>query len=198
MARRRNRLSGLSSEFALAVLAVADAAATHPRPTVVGDALGMRSLDDLPQNVRQILVVIGAVDARGVLVGRAVRAPVGGTREPVRVGLVEVLAGAIGIHPRHHHQTVAMRGLRHFAVEIAAVQKLRPILQRKFTRIVRHDAAGVDDHALHLGALPIVAPPRDVVLHRIQLREVGLPPTVGAQVPRLLVAAPRLRRRGSR
>ena len=101
-----NRLSGLRLELALAVIAVADTVAAHSRPTVIGDALGMGALDDLAQDVGQILVVVRAVDARDVLVGGAVGLAVGHAREPVGVGLIEILRGAVGVHARHDDQPV--------------------------------------------------------------------------------------------
>ena len=62
------------------------------------------------------------------------------------------------------------------------------MVQRELARVVGDDAAGVDDDALNFGALPVVAPPGDVVLVRILLGDVGLSPAVGAPVPRLLAA----------
>ena len=78
-----------------------------------------------------------------------------------------------------------MRGLGQFAEQIAPVEELRAVLQRELAGIVGHDAAGVDDDAFHRGALPIVAPPGDVVLHGVDLGDVGLSPAIRAQVPRL-------------
>src|ERR1035438_1492485 len=98
----RNRLTGLNAELPLAVVAVADATAPEPGPTVIGKSFGLGSLDDFAQNVGQIFVVVAAVDAGGVLVGRAVGLPIGGAREPIRVGLVGILARSAGIHARHH------------------------------------------------------------------------------------------------
>ena len=51
-------------------------------------------------------------------------------------------------------------------------------------RVVGDDAAGVDDHGLDLRALPLRAPPGDVVADGILLRDVGLAPEVGAAIPR--------------
>ena len=143
----------------------------------------MRSLDDLPEDVGEILVVVGAVDARDVLVGRAIRPAVRVAGEPVGMRLEEILGGAVRVHPRHHEDPVVVRRLRQLAEEVAAVEELRPMVQRELARVVGDDAAGVDDNGLDLRALPLRAPPGDVVADWILLRDVGLAPEVGAAIP---------------
>ena len=71
------------------------------------------------------------------------------------MGLEEVLGGPVGVHPGHHEEPVVVRGLRQLAEEIALAQKLRAVVQRKLARIVRNDAAGIDDDGLHLCPLPL-------------------------------------------
>ena len=155
----------------------------HSGPTVVGDAFRMRTLDDLAQHLGQVLVVIRTVDAGGVLVGGAIGIAVGGAREPVGMGLIEVLGRSVGIHAGHHHQSVFVRSLRDFAIEIAAVQELRAVMQGEFAGVIGDDPACIDDDALHRGPFPVIPPPRNVVLDRILFGNVSLPPTKGAQVP---------------
>src|SRR5690242_11045704 len=59
-------------EFASAVIAVADASAGKAAPTVIGEAVRMTALDDLGQDARKILVVVGAVDTGNVFISRTV------------------------------------------------------------------------------------------------------------------------------
>ena len=77
----------------------------------------------------------------------------------------------------------ACAACREFAEEIAAVQELGAMVQRKLAGVIRHDSARVDDHALNRGLLPIRAPPRDVVASGIALCNVGLSPAGDAAVP---------------
>ena len=58
----------------------------EPAPAIVGEALQVRTLDDLGQHGWQLLVVIGAVDARDVLVASAIRLARRLPGVPVRVG----------------------------------------------------------------------------------------------------------------
>ena len=143
----------------------------------------MRSLDDLPEDVGQILVVVSAVDARDVLLRRAIRPAVRVAGEPVRVRLEEIVGGAIRVHPRHHEEPVVVRRFRQLPEEVAAVEELRTMVQRILARVVGDDAAGVDDNGLDLRALPLGAPPGDVIADRILFRDVGLAPQVGAAIP---------------
>src|SRR5262249_5652406 len=80
--RLRQRSGGRVAEFAGAVVAIADAVALQTAPTIVGEAFGVRSFDDLAQNPREVLVVIRAVDAGDVLVLGAVGRAGGHAREP--------------------------------------------------------------------------------------------------------------------
>ena len=181
--RTGNGLAGLLTELALAIVAVADAPAAEAAPTVVGEALRMAAPDDLAQDVGEILVVVGAVHAGDVAVGVAVGIAAGVPGEPVRVGLEEILPGAVGVHAGEDDEAVLVRGLGQFAEEVAIAQKLRAVVQRVLAGIVGDDAAGVDDDALHLGLLPVAAPPGDVVADRVALGDVGLSPAVAAAVP---------------
>ena len=49
-----------------------------------------------------------------------------------------------------------MRGAAEFAEQVASTQVLGRPVQRHAAGIVGHDAAGVDDDALRVGALPIL------------------------------------------
>src|SRR5258708_1213612 len=57
------------------------------------------------------------------------------------------------------------------------------MMERKFARIIRDDAAGVDDDTLRRCALPLFTPPGDVVANGIFLRDVGLAPADGFAIP---------------
>ena len=146
-----------------AMLAVTDAAAIQAAPTVVRDAFGMRPLDDLAQHVRQVLLIVGAVDARHVEVAGPVGLAAGVHGEPIRMGLVERFVGSVGIHASEHDQAILMGGTSQFAVEVAVAQGRRTVVQRELARVVGEDAPGVDDDALDLRAFPMLPPPGDVV-----------------------------------
>ena len=85
-----------------------------------------------------------------------------------------------------------MRGPGNFAIQVAIAQTSSAMMQRKLARIIGDDPAGVDDHALHRGALPVLAPPGNVVARRIDLGDVGLPPAIGATIPRNRLAFRRI------
>jgi hypothetical protein len=77
-----------------------------------------------------------------------------------------------------------VRGSGELAIQIAPVEELRPMVQWELAGIVNYDTAGVNDDALYARALPILAPPRDVISHRIAFRDVGLSPAAGPPEPR--------------
>ena len=91
--------------------------------------------------------------------------------------LVQLLARAIRVHPREDDDPVLPRGLQQLAEEIAIAKKLRAAMKRHLGRVVGDDAAGIDDDALRVGALPVLAPPRDVVARDVELGDVGLHPS---------------------
>ena len=180
----RQRLAGLRLELPRTTGAVTDALAPESRPAVVGESVRVRALDDLAKHARQVLVVVGAVDARDVLIGRAIGPAVRVAREPVGMGGEEILARAVRIHPGHHEQSILMRGLRQVAKEVATAEELRAVLQREPAWVVGDDAPGVDDQGLDLGALPVTAPPGDVVALGVLFGDVRLAPEIRAPVPR--------------
>ena len=77
------------------------------------------------------------------------------------------------------------RRLQEIAEEIAIAEKLRASMERHFGRVVGDDAAGVDDDPLRVGALPLLAPPADVVARGVELGDVGLHPPQRAAIPGL-------------
>ncbi len=77
----------------------------------------------------------------------------------------------------------SMGRLCDFAVQVAAIQELGSMVQWELARVVGHNSAGVDDDALHSGAFPILAPPRDVVRRRIVLGDIGLAPPQRVSIP---------------
>ncbi len=181
---RGQRRAGSGPERACAVVAVADALASEPRPAVIGEAIGTGALDDLAQDVRKIFVVVGAVDAGDVLVGGAVRLSRSVAREPVGMGLEKIPVGPVRVHPRHHEQPVVVRRLRQIAEEVAAVEERGAMMQRESAGIVSDDSPGVDDQRLRRGPLPVATPPLDVVAHRVFFGDVGLAPAIRPAVPR--------------
>src|SRR5215472_11945817 len=78
-----------------------------------------------------------------------------------------------------------MSRFRQIAVEVAVAEKLGPMLERIFARIIGDDSTSIDDDALHLGALPEFAPPGNVVSIRVFLRDIGLTPAIRPPVPRI-------------
>ena len=56
-------------------------------------------------------------------------------------------------------------------------------MEGKLAGVVGDNAAGIDNESLHLGALPLLPPPGDVVANRVLLGDVRLTPTDGAPVP---------------
>ena len=71
------------------------------------------------------------------------------------------------------------------AEEIAIAEKLGPAVKWNLCRIIRNDAARVDDDALGVGALPLFAPPGDVVAGHVDFGDVRLHPADGAAEPGL-------------
>lgn len=76
-----------------------------------------------------------------------------------------------------------MRGLGNFAVKVAPAQGLGLVVQRKFAGIIGEDPARVDNYALRLGSLPMLPPPLDVVVSRIDFGDVRLAPTISTAIP---------------
>jgi hypothetical protein len=76
-----------------------------------------------------------------------------------------------------------VRRLREFSEKIAAVQKLGPVVKRELARVVRNDAAGVDDHGLNISTLAVFTPPPSVIPDRVLFRDARLTPPVCAPVP---------------
>src|ERR1051326_2799875 len=99
------------------------------------------------------------------------------------MGVKEILCGPVRIHAGEHYETVIVRCLGQFAIQIAAVQELRPMVQGKLARIIRDDSPGVNDHSLDSGKLPEFTPPGNVVTHRIALGDVCLSPACCAAIP---------------
>ena len=90
-----------------------------------------------------------------MIVARTVRIAVDVAREPAGLGIQEVLRGPVRIHSGHDEDAVLMRGASEFAEQVATIQKLRAMLERELARVVRHDAARIDNHRLDLRGFPI-------------------------------------------
>ena len=173
-------------ELAGAVLTIADLVAPQPAPTVVGKAFDVIAFGDLTQDAGQIFVVIRAVDAGHIAVAGAIGIAVLITGKPVRVGLEEVLGGAVGIHAGQDYQPIGLGRGGQVAKQIACAEILGAIVKREAAGIVGHDAAGVDDHPLDIGTAPKISPPVNIVADGIPFGDIGLSPAQGACVPRFV------------
>ena len=131
---------------------------------------------DLAQDIGNPLAVVPAVDARDVLIAGSIRLSRGIVREPLRMRAKERFRCAIRIHAGQHAQSVGAGGAHQVAIQVSIAQKLRAVMQRILARIVSHDPARVDDHALDGSPFPMPAPERDVVVLGILLGNVGLAP----------------------
>ena len=163
---------------------MADAVAGHAGPGIVGEPVGSAALNDLRHDPRQVLAVIGRVDAGDVLVSLAVGLALRVDADPVRMGAIEILRDAVRIHARNHLQADLPRRAHHIAVEVAIAERDGAVMQRELGRIIGDDAAGIDDDALHARPAPMLAPPGVIVARGIDLDEVRLAPAQGRAVPR--------------
>ncbi len=133
-----------------------------------------------------MFTIVRSVDTRRVQgLFAAIWLPGGVSREPVRMGLQDFAARAVGVHSREHDDPVLARGLQNVPEEIAIAKKLRAAMKRHLCRVVGDDATRVDDDPLGAGALPLFSPEGDVVPRRVDLRDVRLHPAEGAAIPRL-------------
>ena len=187
---RRDGLAGAVAEPALTVARSSRAFPVQSAPAIVGDPLGVRPLDDLAQDAGDVLVVVGAVDARDVQLASAIGLARAVDGEPVGVGSVEGLVGAVGVHAGEDEQAVLVGRLGQLAVEIAVPQGLRSMVERELAGVVGHDAAGVEDHPLDPRVSPVAPPPRDVVARRVDLGDIGLAPAQGSAIPGGRIGAP--------
>ena len=145
--------------------------------------IGETTLDDFAEDVWQVLVVVRAIDAGDVLVRGAIGRAIGVPREPVGVRLEEILRRAVRVHSSHDEQAVVVGGLGELTEQVAAVQELGPMMQRKLARVIGDDPTRVDDDGLCPRAFPVVPPPRNVVPRGILFGDVRLAPQVGTPVP---------------
>ena len=176
--------AAVGAELPRAIGAVTDARAGQAAPAVVGESLRLVIPGDFAQHRRDMLPEITAVDARHIQAAGAVRPALGVHREPIRVGLVRRVVRAVRVHAREDRDPVGVRGLAQLAEQIAVAQEPGAALEGNLRRIERHDAAGVGHDALRAGALPLLAPPRDIIAGRIELRDVGQHPARRPPVPR--------------
>ena len=181
---RGDSLASAVAKPALTMRTVTGALSVQPAPAIVGDPLGMRPLDDLVQDARDVFVVVGTVDARDVEFTR----PIGPARavngEPVGMGSVKSLMGTVGVHAGENEQAVLVGRLGELAVEITVAQGLRAMVERELAGEVGHDSARVEDHSLDPGVSPVTPPPRDVVVGRVNFGDIGLTPAQGSAIPR--------------
>src|SRR2546421_2415235 len=144
----------------------------------------MRTLDNFLKDVRKIFIVVRAVDASDVAIRHLIRFAGLLPSHPIWMCSVEVFGYAAGIHSRKHNQSILMRGVGQFTVKIAVPEKPCAMVQWELARIIRNDASGVYDHALHRRTFPEFPPPFDVISSGIAFRDIGLAPPDGAAIPR--------------
>ena len=97
--------------------------------------------------------------------------------------MIKFVGSASRIHPSQNGDSIAASSVKEFAEEIAITKKLRAPVQRIFAGIISDDAASVDDDALDACALPIIAPPWDIIAGNVEFGDVGLAPAQAAAVP---------------
>ena len=143
----------------------------------------MRPLDDLAQDAGDVLVVVGAVDARDVQLARAIRPARAVDGEPVGVGSVEGLVSAVGVHAGEDEQAVLVGRPGQLAVEVPVAQGLCSMVERELAGVVGHDPARIENHPLDPRVPPVTPPPCDVVARRVDLGDIGLTPAQGSAIP---------------
>src|SRR5437762_280644 len=84
-----------------------------------------------------------------------------------------------------------MRGVGQFTEEITIAESLGTKVKRELARIIREDATGINEDAMHSSPFPIVAPPGNVVTRRVGFGDVCLTPTESAVIPRFGTVARR-------
>ena len=97
--------------------------------------------------------------------------------------MIKFIGSASRIHPSQNGDPIAASSVKEFAKEIPISKKLRAPVQGIFGGIVSNDAAGIDDDALDACALPIIAPPWDIIAGNVEFGDVGLSPAQATAVP---------------
>jgi len=165
------------------MFAEARTAAAKSAPTVVGESLGMVACDDFAQDRRDVFLVVWAVDAGDEKVTRLIRLVGGVYGEPVRTGLKAVRVRPIRVHASEDRKPVLMRSAAQLAEQVTPVKVFCLAMKGHLTGVIGNDTTSVDDDPLDVGALPVTAPPSDVIALRVNLGDIGLPPACDAPKP---------------
>src|SRR5262249_32951366 len=100
VARPRQVLAGNLAELARTILAMTDALASQSAPTIVGKAFRAVTLGNLFQQARNVLLVIGTIDAGDVEPAPAIGLAVVVDSKPVFVSVKKFLVCAARVHSR--------------------------------------------------------------------------------------------------
>ena len=76
-----------------------------------------------------------------------------------------------------------MRGATKFAEQVSSLEILRVLMKRHLAGVIGDNTTRVDNYSLGLRPAPVLPPPADVVLNRIDLGDVGLPPPSHTPIP---------------
>jgi hypothetical protein len=170
-------------EIVAAVIAVAHA---RPGPPVAEDAVNAVARDDFPGHIGHELEVVGTERACDPQLRHDQVAALlaGGIhRDPVGVGVVDILVRRVRIGTRHHHHSQFPAARREFPECVAIAQPLAAIMQRDGSGIVGHASAGAQTSGVGMGTLEIIQPESGIVLAGIVFDQGQLGPTHGAIKP---------------
>ncbi len=81
-----------------------DMVAIKATPAIVGEAVGLATFDDFSEDVRDILVVVRAVDAENIEDPGPIGIAVYISGKPIWMCLEERFAGTVGIHSGYNSQ----------------------------------------------------------------------------------------------
>ena len=113
----------------------------------------------------------------------AVRLAVGLYRDPVRVSVLDVLVGGVGIDARDHVHAEFPAAGDHVAKRVAVAEELTSIVQWDLGRIEGHATARAEADRIGVNAFVVVEPELRFVVAWIVLDEGELGPSHRAVVP---------------
>lgn len=166
---------GRLPEVGLAVRAVAGG---HPVPAVDEDPVHPVAGHDLPLHGGHELEVVGAQGAgepefrRGPV---APRLPVGADRDPVRVSLLDVVVGGVGVGAGDDGHAHLPAPVHQLAEHVATPEPGAPVVEGDLRRVIGHAAPGAQARGVGLRSPEVVEPEGDaegprVVLDQRELR----------------------------
>jgi hypothetical protein len=172
-------------ELALAVGAVAYGLSSQSRPAVIGKTIRMVKLEYFLEDLWDIFLVIRAVDTSQVAPLGDEMLTFGINGKPIWMLVEETLGCPVRVHARQHCQPFLACSINDLTEKVTVAQVLGAVLVLKMAGIVSDDAPSIDNHALDTGFSPIVTPKCKIIIQRVDLSQVGLPPAQGAGIPRL-------------